>query len=81
MIDKLDYELLITPQEAVKLSQYRPVKDIGICIDIETILREQKGEMDKDLFHSLLTATIWNGGRVQGIREERRKKTNYGIAH
>lgn len=74
MIDKLDYELLITPQEAVRLTAHRPVEDMYTCEKIQAAaMALHQGRNPRDTSYWVL-CSIWNGGRIQGIREERRKK-------
>lgn len=73
-------ELLITPAEAIRLSHTRTISDFDIVKDLTA-------EFEKDLtadaddvkenqwFYSMcLLSAIWNAGRIQGIREERKKK-------
>lgn len=75
MKDELDYELLITPQEAIKLAMYRPIKDIFICNEIKNHLQKSKTKLSHIDFETVLMVTIWNGGRLQGIREEQQSAT------
>lgn len=72
MKDKLAYDNLVSPQEAVRLAEYRSIKDIYIAVDIA---KEYK---DKGIVQELtwLFGTIWNAGRIQGIREERARRSS-----
>ena len=74
MDDRLDYKILITPQEAIILVERRPVEDVYICTEIEREFDKRNGQLESALRHALLMTAIWNGGRIQGIREERRRK-------
>lgn len=69
---------LITPKEAIKLSKllgfdiFHIVNDIATEFD-STIPADDK-EKDDTYYSLLLLATVWNAGRIHGIREERKKK-------
>lgn len=71
-------QVLVTPQEAVKLSNnltcdiYRFVNDI--YVEFQNSQSAEDMEKYPDFYSIWLMAVIWNAGRVQGIREERRKK-------
>ncbi len=71
-------QILVTPQEAVKLSNILQfdIQHIVNDIAIEFQNNQSAEDMQKDpQFYSLwLMSAIWNAGRVQGIREERKKK-------
>lgn len=71
-------ELLITPEEAIRLSKMRTISDFFIVKDItakfENGLTAEEIEQDQQYYSMLLLVAIWNAGRVQGIREERKKK-------
>ncbi len=71
-------ELLITPEEAIRLSKTRTISDFFIVQDItakfENGLTAEEVEQDQQYYSMLLLVAIWNAGRVQGIREERKKK-------
>lgn len=71
-------ELLITPEEAIRLSKTRTISDFFIVQDItakfENALTAEEVEQDQQYYSMLLLVAIWNAGRVQGIREERKKK-------
>lgn len=72
-MDKLAYKSLVTPKEAVRLSEYRSIKDIYIAVEIA---KEYKATgIVQDL--TWVFGTIWNAGRIQGIREERAKRSQY----
>lgn len=71
-MDKLAYKSLVTPKEAVRLSEYRSIKDIYIAVEIA---KEYKATgIVQEL--TWVFGTIWNAGRMQGIREERAKRAN-----
>ena len=80
-IDKLEHENLVPPELAVKLGNFCTVQHIEICEEIsEEYCRKYpdrlKATTKGDFFFDLacLMSTIWNAGRVQGIREERKKR-------
>lgn len=75
---------LVTPQEAVKLAGLRTIGDFDIVREIynEFVSGLSDEEIKKNkLYYSVsFWATVWNAGRVQGIREERiRRKTKNNI--
>lgn len=74
----IDYFVnLVTPAEAVRLTNYRTTADIRICEQITAAYHKSiAAENSRDSFYSYykFIATIWNAGRLQGIREERLKK-------
>ena len=78
-------QILVTPQEAVKLSNILTLDIHHIVNDIAVEFQNAQSaeDMEKDpRFYSLwLMSAVWNAGRVQGIREERRKKKNKIINH
>ena len=67
--------LLVTPIEAVKLTHYRTIEDFVIVENIENAFSEHSGYNKSDViwYYRCLLATIYNAGRIQGIREERLK--------
>lgn len=68
-MDKLAYKSPVTPKEAVRLSEYRSIKDIYIAVEIA---KEYKATgIVQEL--TWVFGTIWNAGRIQDIREERKK--------
>lgn len=71
-------ELLITPAEAIRLSQTRTIADFDIVrvltAEFEKDLTAEDVRINQQYYTFLLLSTIWNAGRVQGIREERKKK-------
>lgn len=68
--DKRAVNILISSSEAVKLSEFRTIEDIYIATDIAT--EYQKSGIVQEM--TWLYGTIWNAGRIQGIREERSKR-------
>lgn len=69
-------EPLITPEEAVDLFGYSEFTMIGPDVGYAYIESRNRERID-------LTATfccIWNAGRIQGIREERRARKEKKIA-
>ncbi len=71
-------ELLITPAEAIKLGNMRTISDFSIVQDItaefQSGLSADEIEANEQYYTWVLLVAIWNAGRVQGIREERKKK-------
>ena len=74
--DKLEVISLINPKEAINLSYYRTIEDFEIIDRIEDAYYKHTiyDRSDNIWFHKCLLDTIWNAGRIQGIREERMKK-------
>lgn len=73
------FKLLITPQEAVELAGHRSIDDIYICKDIQDAHHAHAASSSYGPLweHFTLLSTIWNAGRIQGIRSERlRRKQN-----
>lgn len=77
-------ELLVTPEEAVNLSYYYgAVSALNVISDInEAVIKklDLTDESDRDLYNYLLLLSIWQGGIIQGIREERRKKKKPSVS-
>ncbi|HAE42041.1 MAG TPA: hypothetical protein DCG34_03865 [Clostridiales bacterium] len=74
---------LVTPEEAIKLSGVGTVEHIRIAAKIaqESISREVKDliSMDEEIrdfkwAQLKVWATVWNAGRIAGIRYERMKR-------
>lgn len=70
---------LVTPQEAVKLAKKRPLQDdIDIVHEIYNEffsgLSDEDVRKSKMFYTVLFWTTVWNAGRVQGIREERKRR-------
>lgn len=69
---------LVTPQEAVKLAKQRTIGDFDIVREIYNEFVSSLSEKqikEENLYYSIcLWETIWNAGRVQGIREERKRR-------
>ena len=74
-VDKLKVVSYVTPIEAAKINaEYRPTCDMEIAKDIyDEAWKHCKSTSETWNFLQVLAA-IWNGGRMQGIREERHKK-------
>lgn len=75
--------ILITPKEAVSLVKYSPVTNLKICRQIESLhfvkMKPINESMIEDIStnaasYCVLLLTIFNAGRIQGIREERKNK-------
>ena len=76
MIQRTTPPELITPQEAAALSdKFGTTDDIYRADDIYKEFMKLKGsESDNRLKILCAIAAIYTAGRIQGIREERRKK-------
>ena len=77
MIQKNTPPELITAREAAELSKrHGTLDDIYRADDIYNAFYELKDIPDKDFRFAFLCAigTVYAAGRIQGIREERRKK-------
>lgn len=76
-----DRELLVTPEEAVRLSKKTYSLDICTGTDIAKLFEKTydklKGERYQ-YFCMKLLGTVFNAGRIQGIREERLKHRKMG---
>lgn len=80
-VDKLKFNNLVSPEEAVTLSKFRTIQDIKICDKIiEELYKVQhngcKPPIKDEAYFELgqLFAIMWNAGRIQGVREEREKR-------
>lgn len=67
---------LITPAEAVKLSlMFSTCQTAYIADDIkEEFMSQTSGEMDGRFRLGWLLSTLYEAGRIQGIREERQRR-------
>lgn len=71
-------ELFITPEEAVKLVGWLPLDELDLVMAFESEINETMfGTQDSYLAHRIKLLTIWNAGRVQGIREVRKKRKDF----
>lgn len=73
---------LVTPEEAVKLSQLGTIEHISIAAkiakesinhEIDEMIREDKEIRDFKWAQLKVWVTVWNAGRIAGIRAERMK--------
>lgn len=75
MIDKLEVERLVSPAEAIVLFAERTVEDMEIVKELADAYATKPNKSNNLAWEKMsLLAFIWNAGRVQGIREERKKK-------
>lgn len=77
MRDKLDFDVLVSPEEAVKISAYhRGINDLSVAMSIaEAYNKMSLFSKSEPLFYTGgMLAAVWNGGRIQWIREERAKR-------
>lgn len=68
--------VMIEPQEAIALFGYAKTEEMYRVKDLYTAYREAKGT-DTDSLWDLMSVLsfVYDTGRVQGIREERAKRT------
>lgn len=73
-------EPLITPAEAVRLSLKAPYATICYSVEVANacVDYQQKQSYRRDA--AFLIGCLWNAGRIQGIREERRARKEKKIA-
>lgn len=67
----------LTPQEAVRLDNFRTIADLHIIKPIQDEFYRQNKKYyhtDHIFFCSALLMTIWNAGRIEGIRAERKRR-------
>lgn len=67
----------LTPDEAVRLANLRPISDFYITAAIYSAFYDKHkyfAESDSNFFTVALLATCWNAGRIEGIRAERAKR-------
>lgn len=76
MIDKLKVTPLVSPAEAVRLAKLRTIEDIYIALDIAKAVDKSPMVICEPAEWRYLfsIATVWNAGRIQGIREERARR-------
>ena len=70
-------EIMIEVEEIVRLSELTTVISIDLARAIEKAYKrfyDPKAEKDKLWYHYCLLAAIFDGGRIQGIREERARR-------
>ncbi len=71
----------ITAEEAVRLSQQNTTAEFYAAKDIYDLYQQvNKQEPDQKWLFACTIATIYNAGRVAGIRQERVKR-NRGVSH
>ena len=78
MVGKRDFPELITPQEAAELcSSYGTIESMERGRSIAEAVRQSEskhGYNDPYWIYCVSLGTIYEAGRIQGIREERLKK-------
>lgn len=74
--NKCPHAELISPQEAVALAlKFSTVQSAYIAEDIEReYMKQTEGEKSPRWRYGWLLATLYNAGRIQGIREERQRR-------
>ncbi len=74
----------ITPKEALKLVRYIPIYAARNAADVMTEhlltyrLQNAKDEQERELIGNSLFMTIYNAGRIDGIRGERARRRTAG---
>lgn len=67
----------LTPQEAVTLGNLRTVADFCIVEKIHNCFYSEHKRYyseSPEYYTAKLLATVWNAGRIEGIRAERRRR-------
>ena len=67
-------QIMITAEEAVAFSQYLMTYDVVFAMNIQDAILKAYQKEYPGLLKEFSIAAIFNAGRVQGIREERRKQ-------
>lgn len=77
MVGEMPITELISPQEALSLSQFITAGEISIAMDLITTYLQQNPLRENCKWDIMLLITyVYSTGRVQGIREERQKRKN-----
>lgn len=77
MVGEMPITELISPQEALSLSQFITAGEIIIAMNLITTYLQQNPLSENFKWDiDLLIAYVYSTGRVQGIREERQKRKN-----
>ena len=75
MKDKLEVVRLVSAEEAIRLGDHRAIDDMSVAGEIMVEYRKKPSKSNDSQWDMLsLLAVVWNAGRVQGIREERKKR-------
>lgn len=75
MLEKTAPDQLITPQEAITLFSYANISEMYTAESLYNAYRDQIGIDSDGIFDTLsLLVFIYDTGRVQGIREERKRR-------
>lgn len=67
----------LTPQEVVRLGNLRTVADFHIVEQINSYFysKHKRYYVESPEYYTMkLLATVWNAGRIEGIRAERRRR-------
>lgn len=74
MIGKEPFEQLITAAEAMDLFRFAGMQEIYIAKELRDLYREQEGrDSDREWDMLRLLSFAYDTGRVQGIREARKR--------
>ena len=69
---------LVTPEEAITLFDMASCMTVYIAADIARAFADAKARCGRQMSVFALYGCIWNAGRIQGIREERRRTSGAG---
>lgn len=76
MTGKAPIQQLITPDEAMELFNYASIQEMYIVKDLHDFYRTQKGRGSEKLWDIMsLLSFVYDTARIQGIREERARRT------
>lgn len=79
-VNEFRTEFDIAPNEAVKLSGLRTTDDIYIALELYNNCRNAFPAESNSWWKWVRTlATIWNAGRIHGVREERAKRRKVAL--
>lgn len=72
-----DAATYVAPEEAVKLSDHRDIRDIYYVLEISRAFFSTKKwifEQERDWYDLRLLACVWNAGRISGTRFQRARR-------
>ena len=77
MTGKFSPAEMITPQEALRIFEHSTTEEIARAKDLYDTYRESIKPQSNDVFWNFMSllSFIYVAGRIQGIREERAKKS------
>lgn len=69
---------LVTPEEAITLFDMASCTTVYIAAEIARAFTDEEARCGRQASVYALCGCIWNAGRIQGIREERRRTSGAG---